>query len=170
MSDKSTKLMRQFVSPAGLKEIDSWVCKYPSDQKQSAVMSALRIVQEEHGYLTAEAMEAVAAYLDMPAVAVFEVVKFYTMYESTPVGRHLIDVCTNISCKLRDADAIVEHLQNKLNIKVGETTENGEFTLRTVECLGACVYAPMMQINHDYHENLTPEKVNAILEKYELCE
>lgn len=167
MSDNVTKLMRQFVSAAGLKEIDSWVAKYPSDEKQSAIMSALMVIQNEHGYLTSESLEALAAYLAMPAIAVYEVVSFYSMYERKPIGRNLINVCTNISCKLRDSAAIVSHLEKKLKIKLGETTKDGRFTLRSVECLGACVHAPMMQVNKDYHENLTPEVVNAVLEKYE---
>ncbi len=161
------KMMREFVSAAGLKEIDEWVAKYPEDQKQSAVMSALMTVQKEQGYLTAASMDAVAAYLDMPSIAVYEVANFYTMYEKQPTGRHLISVCTNISCQLRGADDIVKHLENKLNVQLGETTTDKRFTLRSAECLGACVHAPMMQVDRDYHENLTPESVNAVLEQYE---
>ncbi len=167
MSDNVTKLMRQFVSAAGLKEIDSWVAKYPSDEKQSAVMSALMVIQQENGYVTSESLDALATYLAMPAIAVYEVVSFYTMYERNPIGRHLINVCTNISCKLRNSAEIVSHLEKKLKIKLGETTKDGRFTLRSVECLGACVHAPMMQVNKDYHENLTPDVVNAVLEQYE---
>ncbi|MDP3704605.1 MAG: NADH-quinone oxidoreductase subunit NuoE [Legionellaceae bacterium] len=167
MSDNVTKIMRQFVSAAGLKEINSWVAKYPSNEKQSAVMSALMVIQQEKGYITSESMDALAAYLAMPAIAVYEVVNFYTMYERNPIGRHLINVCTNISCKLRNSAEIVSHLENKLKIKLGETTKDGRFTLRSVECLGACVQAPMMQVNKDYHENLTPDVVNAVLEQYE---
>jgi len=166
MSDNVTKLMHQFVSTAGLKKIDGWVDKYPADQKQSAVMSALMVIQEEQGHLTPESMEAVAVYLDMPAIAVFEVASFYSMYECKPIGRNLINVCTNVSCKLRDSAGIVKHLEKKLNVKLGETTNDGRFTLRSVECLGACVHAPMMQVNKDYHENLSPDTVDAVLEQY----
>lgn len=164
---EQVKMMREFVSAAGLKEIDRWIAKYPEDQKQSAVMSALMTVQKEQGYLTVESMDAVAAYLHMPPIAVYEVANFYTMYEKQPTGRHLIHVCTNVSCQLRGAADIVKHLENKLNVQLGETTADKRFTLRTAECLGACVHAPMMQVDRDYHENLTPESVNAVLEQYE---
>ena len=147
-------------------EIDAWVAKYPLNERQSAVMGALMIVQEEQGYLTSEAMDAVAAYLDMSPIAVYEVATFYTMYERSPTGRHVLNVCTNISCLLRGSSEIVKKLENKLQIKVGETTSDGRFTLRSVECLGACVNAPMMQINKNYHENLTPETLDSLLEEY----
>lgn len=166
MSDKSSKEIRQFVSAEGLEKIDHWVKKYPEHEKQSAVMSALLIVQEEQNHLTKESMNAVAAYLGMPAIAVYEVATFYTMYEANPVGRHLVNVCTNISCKLRDSAGVVKHLEHTLDIKLGETTEDGRFTLRAVECLGACVNAPMMQVDKNYHENLTPEKIDAVLQQY----
>lgn len=166
MSDHSAKLIRQFVTAAGLKEIDKWVDKYPKDEKQSAVMSALMTVQDEQGHLTKEMMDAVADYLDMPAIAVYEVATFYSMYEHKPIGRHLVNVCTNISCKLRNSAGVVDHLEKKLAIKLGETTADGLFTLRSVECLGACVNAPMMQVDKDYHENLTAEKIDAVLDQY----
>lgn len=155
-----------FVSSKGLKEIDKWIAKYPESERQSAVMSALMIIQEEHGYLTAELMDALAQYLRMPPIAVYEVAKFYSMYEHAPIGRNLINVCTNISCKLRDSAKVVGYIEKKLKIKLGETTTDKRFTLRQVECLGACVNAPMMQINKDYHENLTEDKIDKILEEY----
>ncbi|MBI2785680.1 MAG: NADH-quinone oxidoreductase subunit NuoE [Legionella longbeachae] len=167
MSDNSAKTLHQLVSTQRIKDIDHWIAKYPKDQKQSAVMSTLRIVQEEHSHLTKELMDAVADYLDMPPIAVYEVASFYTMYEHEQVGRNLVNVCTNISCLLRDSAAVVEHLQRKLGIKLGETTDDGRFTLRSVECLGACVNAPMMQVNKDYHENLTPETIEKVLEQYQ---
>ena len=163
----SEKLIREFVTATGLKKIDHWVEKYPLQEKQSAVMSALMIVQEEQGYLTEEMMKAVADYLNMPAIAVYEVASFYSMYELKPVGRHLVNVCTNVSCKLRGSDAIVAMLEDKLAIKLGETTEDGRFTLRSVECLAACVNAPMMQVDKDYHENLCAQNLDAVLEQYE---
>lgn len=167
MSDNTAKALNEFVSAEGMRDIDHWIAKYPMEQRQSAVMSALRIVQEEHGYLTSELMDSIAAYLDMAPIAVYEVASFYTMYEHKPVGKHLVNVCTNISCLLRDSAAVVNHLQNKLGIKLGETTADGRFTLRSVECLGACVNAPMMQVNKDYHENLTTESIDAVLEQYQ---
>jgi NADH-quinone oxidoreductase subunit E len=150
------------------KEIDQWIAKYPADWKQSAVMAALRIVQDANGgWLTTELMNNVAAYLDMPPIAVYEVATFYSMYELKPVGKHKICVCTNISCMTNDSDRIVEHLENKLGIRMGETTEDGRFTLKEVECLGACGGAPMLQIGKQYYENLTPEIVDSILDGLE---
>jgi NADH-quinone oxidoreductase subunit E len=146
-------------------DIDRWVAKYPPEQKQSAVMAALRIAQEQNGgYLTNDLIDAVADYLEMETIAAYEVASFYSMYELKPVGRHKICVCTNISCMLCGSDQVVSHLENKLGIKMGETTEDGRFTLKEVECLGACVNAPMFQIGRDYHEKLTPEKIDAILD------
>lgn len=147
--------------------IDHWIAKYPPDQKQSAVMSALRIVQEGRGWLTTPAMDAVASYLDMASIAVYEVATFYSMYELKPVGRNKISVCTNISCLLCGCDRIVQHLESTLSIKVGETTADGKITLKAVECLAACAGAPMMQVNKTYHEHLTPAKVDAILAELE---
>jgi len=145
--------------------IDRWIAKYPPDQKQSAVMAALTIVQDANGgWLTTELMDAVADYLKMPAIAVYEVATFYSMYELKPVGRHKICVCTNVSCMLCGSDEMVKHLKNKLGIGFGETTPDNKFTLKEVECLGACVGAPMMQIGREYHENLTPTKIDEILE------
>ena len=153
------------ISAASKADIDNWIAKYPPEQKQSAVMAALRIVQDQNGgYLTNELIEAVAEYLDMQAIAVYEVATFYSMYELKPVGRHKICVCTNISCMLCGSDQVVEHLQNRLGIRLGETSADGRFTLKEVECLGACVNAPMLQIGNQYHENLTPEKLDQILD------
>lgn len=163
----SDKLIRQYVTAAGQEQIDHWVAKYPAEEKQSAVMSALMIVQDEQGYLNDEMMNAVAEYLNMPAIAVYEVATFYSMYEHQPIGRHLVNVCTNISCKLRGSDALVALLEDKLAIKLGETTADGRFTLRKVECLAACVNAPMMQVDKDYHENLCADNIDAVLEQYE---
>lgn len=149
-------------------DIDKWVAKYPSEWKQSAVMSALRIVQDANGgWLSTEAMNDVAAYLDMPPIAVYEVATFYSMYELKPVGRHKICVCTNICCMICDSDNIVQHLESTLGIKLGETTEDGRVTLKEVECLGACGGAPMMQIGEQYYENLTPDIVDSILDGLE---
>ena len=166
MFENSTKLLSQFISQPGIDEIDHWIAKYPPEEKQSAVMAALRIVQEEKGYLSPEMMDAVAEYLDMPAIAVYEVASFYTMYEREPIGKHLINVCTNISCKLSGSSEVIHYLEKKLKIKLGDTTADGQYTLREVECLGACVNAPMMQIDKDYHEQLTDEKIDRVLEQY----
>jgi len=146
-------------------EIDQWIAKYPADRKQSAVMAALRIVQDQNGgWLNTELMDAIADYLGIPAIAVYEVASFYSMYELEPVGRHKICICTNISCMLCGSDQVIEHLQHRLGIKLGETTSDGRFTLKEVECLGACVNAPVIQIARDYHERLTPELIDTILD------
>ncbi|MBK7543966.1 MAG: NADH-quinone oxidoreductase subunit NuoE [Candidatus Competibacteraceae bacterium] len=150
-------------------EIDHWLIRYPDDQKQSAVLAALREVQHENGgWLTTELMDAVADYLDMPPIAVYEVASFYSMFELKPVGRHNIAVCTNISCMLRGGETVLGHIEKKLGIKLGESTPDGKFYLkREEECLAACCGAPMMQVDHVYYENLTPEKVDQILASLE---
>lgn len=149
-------------------EIDQWIAKYPEEWRQSACMAALRIVQDDNGgHLTQALMDQVADYLDMPPIAVYEVATFYSMYEHKPVGRNKICVCTNVSCMLCGSDGIVDHLKERLGISFGEVTEDGKFSLKEVECLGACVGAPMMQIGTKYYENLTPELVDQILEELE---
>jgi NADH-quinone oxidoreductase subunit E len=149
-------------------KIDAWKERYPTDEKQSAVMSALFFAQDEHdNWLSVPLMDAVADYLGMPHIAVYEVASFYTLYNLKPVGRHTISVCTNVSCMLANSHEIVEHLKQRLQIDVNETTADGKFTLREVECLAACAAAPMFQIGKKYHVNLTPAKVDAILEELE---
>ena len=150
-------------------EIDHWLTRYPADQKQSAVLAALREVQHENGgYLTTPLMDAVADYLGMPPLAVYEVASFYSMYELKPVGRHNIAVCTNISCMLRGGDTVLAYIERKLGIKLGESTPDGKFYLKKEEeCLAACCGAPMMQVNHVYYEHLTPEKVDQVLDSLE---
>lgn len=146
------------------KEIDKWVAKFPKDQKQSAILQALMIAQKENdGNLTKELIAEVADYLEMPRIKAYEVATFYSMYSFKKVGKKKICVCTNISCMLRDSDKIVKHLKQKLKIDFNQVTEDGDFSLHEVECLGACVNAPVMQVNEDYHENLTPQKVDEIL-------
>ena len=153
------------LTDAARTEIDQWVAKYPVEQKQSAIMPALRIAQDANGgWLTTELMDAVAEYLQVPPISVYEVASFYSMYEHKPVGRHKISVCTNISCLLCGSEQVVEHLEQKLGIKMGQTTADGKFTLKEVECLGACVNAPMFQIGRVYYEQLTAEKIDAILD------
>jgi NADH-quinone oxidoreductase subunit E len=150
-------------------EIDRWVAKFPKDRQRSAVIAALHAVQHEnHGYLTAELMNAVAAYLDIPPIQVYEVAAFYSMFETKPVGRHSISVCTNISCMLRGADDIVAHVERKLGVKTGQSTADGRFYLkREEECLAACCGGPMMMVDHQYFENLTPAKVDEVLDGIE---
>jgi len=151
------------LSSDSLKKIQGEVAKYPAERKASAVMAALRIAQDEQGWLSVPLMDYVAELLDMRPIQVYEVATFYSMYDLKPVGRHKICVCTNVSCMLCGSDQIVKHLQQRLGIKFGETTADGKFTLREVECLGACVGAPMLQIGDTYYENLTPQKLDEIL-------
>lgn len=147
-------------------EIDLWIAKYPAEQRQSAVMAALRVIQDANrGFLTTALMDEVALYLRMPAIAVYEVASFYSMYEHKPVGRHKICVCTNISCMLCGSDEITTYLTNKLGIGFGEITPDGKYSLKQVECLGACVGAPMMQIGDVFYEHLTAKKIDSILEQ-----
>ena len=150
-------------------EIDHWVAKYPPDGKRSAVLAALREAQHEnHGFLTPELMDGIAAYLELPRIWVYEAATFYSMIETEPVGRHSVSVCTNISCMLNGADAIVEYVEGKLGVKIGETTPDDRIFLKPEEeCLAACCGAPMMMVDHVYHENLTPEKVDEILDALE---
>ncbi len=156
------------ISVQSREAIDRWVAKYPPDKKSSAVIAALGIVQDANGgWLTTELMDAVAEYLEMEPIAVYEVGTFYTMFELDPVGRNKISVCTNISCMLCGSDQIVAHLEKKLGIKMGETTPDGRFTLKEVECLAACGGAPMFQIGRQYYENLTPAKIDSILNSLE---
>lgn len=155
------------LSESARHQIDEWLKKYPPNHKRSAVLWALRVVQDENGgWLTNELMDAVADYLEMPHIAVYEAATFYSMFDLKPVGRHKILFCTNISCMLAGCEPIAEHLKQRLSINFGETTLDGRFTLKEVECMAACAAAPMMQVDQDYHVNLTPEKVDEILDKY----
>jgi NADH-quinone oxidoreductase subunit E len=148
-------------------EIDRWVAKFPPDRKRSAVIAALHAVQHENqGYLTAALMDAVADYLQLPNIQVYEIATFYSMFETHPVGRHHVSVCTNISCMLRGSQEIVDYVEKKLGIKTGESTPDGRIYLkREEECLAACTGAPMMMVDHVYHENLTPESIDAVLDE-----
>ncbi len=154
------------LSKEAIQKIDYELTKYPADQRQAAVMSALRIVQTERGWLSKESITEVAEYLRMPEIAAMEVATFYNMYDLEPVGKYKITVCTNISCMLRDSDAIVNHLQAKLGVGFNEVTSDGKFCLKEGECMGACSGAPLMTVNnHTMHELLTPESVDTILER-----
>jgi NADH-quinone oxidoreductase subunit E len=149
------------------KEIDHWVHKFPAGRQASAVIPALTLVQDQEGYLSEAAMNAVADYLEMPHIAVYEVATFYTMFRQEPSGKHQLEVCTNISCMLRGCGEIVDRIKYKLNIDMNETSKNGLFTLRSVECLGSCGTAPVMKLGKDYIENLTVEKIDNLLKELE---
>jgi NADH-quinone oxidoreductase subunit E len=154
------------LSAEAIKKIDYELTKYPADQRQAAVMSALRIVQTERGWLSKESITEVAQYLGMPEIAAMEVATFYNMYDLEPVGQYKIAICTNISCMLRDSDVIVDHLKTKLGVGFNEVTPDGKFCLKEGECMGACGGAPLLIVNnHTMHEFLTPAKVDALLEE-----
>jgi len=146
--------------------IDDWVSRYPQEQKRSALLGALNAVQHQNnGFLTTELMDAVADYLELDKIAVYEVASFYSMYELEPVAKHNVAICTNISCMLMGSDKIVDYVENKLGIKIGESTDDGRIYLKKEEeCLAACAAGPMMQVDHVYHEKLTPEKIDEILD------
>ncbi len=149
------------------KEIDKWLKRYPEDKKQSALLAALSAVMHEDHYLSVGKMDAVAEYLKLSKIAVYEVASFYSMYEldEAAAAENTIAVCTNVSCMLNGSDKIVEHIEEKLGIKLGETTPDKKFFFKVEEeCLAACCGAPMMQLNHVYHENLTTEKVDSLLD------
>ena len=148
-------------------EIDHWLTKFPVDRKRSAVIAALHAVQHEKGHLPQASMDAVAGYLGIPPIQVYEVASFYSMFETKRCGRHHISVCTNISCMLCGGEDILSHLEKRLGIKVGESTADGRFYLKQEEeCLAACNGAPMMMVNHVYFEHLTPAKVDQILDDH----
>jgi len=153
----------ELLSAESLALVDQELAKYPADRRASGLMAALRITQDEHGFLNPARIEYVAKLIGVPAIRAYEVATFYSMYEHQSMGEHTIKVCTNISCMLRGSDEIVTHLQNRLGIKLGEVTEDGQVGLKEVECLGACAGAPMLQMNKDYIENLTPEKIDSFL-------
>ena len=152
------------LSSESLIKIDREIAKYPVDQKQSAVMSALRIAQQEKGWLSSDTIQFVADYLGMPRIAAYEVATFYNMYHTQPLGKHKLMVCTNLPCRLTWRHDIGAYLQKKLGIGFGETTEDGKYTLIEGECMGACGDAPLMLINnHRMCGFLTPEKVDQLL-------
>jgi NADH-quinone oxidoreductase subunit E len=151
------------------REIDHWVAKFPAGRQRSAVLAALRFAQEQNqGFLTPPLMDAVADYLDLPPVQVYEVASFYSMYELHPCGRHHVSICTNISCMLRGAEELVKHAEKKLGIKLGQSTPDMRIFLKQEEeCLAACTGAPMMMVDHVFHENLTPQDLDRIFDELE---
>ena len=150
-------------------ELDHWISRFPEGQQRSAIIAGLRAAQHENdGYLTPALIEGVAAYLDLAPIQAYEVATFYSMFETTPVGRHHVSVCTNVSCMLRGAEDLVGHIESKLGIGTGESTADGRiFLKREEECLAACCGAPMMMVDHRYHENLTTDDVDRILDELE---
>jgi NADH-quinone oxidoreductase subunit E len=165
MSDATSKI--SLLTDHTRHEIDEWVARFPEGKQRSAVLSALRFTQEQNdGFLTPELMEAVAEYLKLPPIQVFEVASFYSMFETHPCGRHHVSVCTNISCMLNGSDEVVAYVEKKLGIKTGQSTPDGRiFLKREEECLAACTGAPMMMVDHHYYEHLTPESIDGVLDE-----
>ncbi len=161
--------MSGVLSEHARREIDGWLAKFPADRRRSALLGALRAVQHEGGgHLTEEAMDAVAEYLGLARIEVYEVASFYSMLETEPVGRHSVSVCTNVSCMLRGAEDIVAHIERRYGVRLGESTADGRiFFKREEECLAACCGAPMMMVDHRYYENLTAAKVDEVLDALE---
>ena len=154
------------LSPEALASIDRAIAKYPPDQRQSAVMAALTIAQDEKGWLSVETMDFVAQYLGMPPIAVYEVASFYTMYDVKPVGTHKIAICTNLPCALQGANVAAEHLKKKLGVGFNATSADGKFTLREGECFGACGDAPVLLLNNKRMCcAMTPDRLDALLEE-----
>lgn len=149
-------------------EMTTWLAKYPYEQRRSALLPALHIAQDQNGgFLTDDLLQAVAAYIDVSKVYAYEAAAFYSMYELKPVGRHKVMVCNSICCMLRGSDNLFGYLKRKLKVEPGETTPDGKFVLKEVECLAACGGAPAMMIDKTYYEDMTPEKVDAILDTLE---
>ena len=154
------------LSPDALARIEREAAKYPPDQRQSAVMAALAIAQDEKGWLSTETMDFVARYLGMPPIAVYEVASFYTMYDTRPLGRHKITICTNLPCALQGANVAAGHLKHKLGIGFGETTADGLCTLKEGECMGACGDAPVLLLNNKKMLcAMTPDKLDQLLKE-----
>ena len=148
-----------------LKEVEDIISRYPNGKQKSALIPVLHLAQREFGgWLSAETMDYVASLLKLEPIEVYEVATFYSMYNLKPVGKHLFEVCQTGPCMLNGSDDIIKYIYDRLGIKPGETTSDGLFTLKTVECLGACGYAPMMQLEDHYREHLTKEKIDALIE------
>ncbi len=156
--------MTQF-SQEKLETVNQIISRYPQGKQKSALLPVLHLAQEEFGWLSTETMDYVASLLNLEPIEVYEVATFYSMYHLKPVGRYVFEVCQTGPCMVRGSDEIIDYIREKLNIAPGETTEDGMFTLKTVECLGACGYAPMMQLGKFYKEHLTKEKIDQIIEE-----
>lgn len=160
-----TPVAEKAVIPAHIcSKIDDWIVRYPPEQKRSGVFEALRLMQEENdGYLTVPILDAVADYLKMPKIGVYEVATFFTMFRLNPHGKHVIELCTNVSCMLNGAEELLDYLKTVLEVDVNEISKDGLFTVKEVECLGACINAPVCQIGTAYHEKLTREKLDQLI-------
>ncbi len=153
-------------SDSVIQQMNEVVKKFPQDKEKSALIRILHIAQAEYGWLSVLVMNKIAEFLKIQSIEVYEVATFYTMFHLQPVGKHVLEVCRTGPCMLVGSDQLIEHMENKLNIKVGETTSDGMFTLKTAECLGGCGYGPLLQCRNKYHEHLSIEKVDALIEQY----
>ena len=158
--------MSKVLTSQTIKEIDHWLGKFPKGKQRSAIISSLHAAQyQNHGFLTSELMDAVADYLDVPRIQVYEVASFYSMFQTKKVGKHEISICTNISCMLRGSDEILGYVEERLGISVGESTPDGNiFLKKEEECLAACTGAPMMMVDHAYIEDLDIKKVDEVID------
>jgi len=153
-------------SDSMMQQMNEVVKKFPQDKEKSALIRILHIAQAEYGWVSVPVMNKIAEFLKIKAIEVYEVATFYTMFHLQPVGKHVLEVCRTGPCMLVGSDQLIEHIEKKLNIKVGETTSDGMFTLKTAECLGGCGYGPLLQCRNKYHEHLSIEKVDALIEQY----
>jgi NADH-quinone oxidoreductase subunit E len=153
-------------SDSMMQQMNEVVTKFPQDKEKSALIRILHIAQAEYGWVSVPVMNKIAEFLKIQAIEVYEVATFYTMFHLQPVGKHVLEVCRTGPCMLVGSDQLIEHIEKKLNIKVGETTSDGMFTLKTAECLGGCGYGPLLQCRNKYHEHLSIEKVDALIEQY----
>lgn len=153
------------LTPAGLDKVKEIVARYPEGKQKSALIPVLHLAQDELGWLSADTMDYVASLLQLEPIEVYEVATFYSMFNLKPVGKYLFEVCQTGPCMISGADNIIDYIKQRLGIGVGETTPDGLFTLKTVECLGACGYAPMMQLGKFYREHLTKERVDEIIDE-----
>ena len=163
--NEESRPLTDILSPDAIARIDAWIAKFPADRKRAAVLSALRIAQEENdNYLSEPVMKAVADYLEIPRIAVYEVATFYTMFNLEKPGRHVVSLCTNVSCMLAGSDRLLQVFREQYGIGPGETSADGRITLKEVECMAACGGAPMCEVGRQYHENLTPDTLTTLLE------
>ena len=153
-------------SDAMIKQMNEVVNKFPQDKEKSAIIRILHLAQAEYAWLSVPVMNKIAEFLKIQPIEVYEVATFYTMFHLQPVGKHVLEVCRTGPCMLVGSDQLIQHIEHKLNIKVGETTSDGMFTLKTAECLGGCGYGPLLQCRNTYHEHLTIEKADALIEQY----
>jgi NADH-quinone oxidoreductase subunit E len=164
MEIPSTQNEVQF-SEAAMAEIRRYISHYPEGRQKSAILPILHIAQAEFGgWVSSQVQDKIAEILNIQPIEVYEVSSFYTMFNLKPVGKHVLEVCRTGPCMLRGADQLIDHLENRLGCQVGETSADGKFTLKTVECLAACGMGPMLQIREQYHENLDPQKADQLLD------